>query len=195
MTTYMLAFALFQKNSYLYYTISESGRWFFLLISMVLTIIAPLISVGYLVYSKQVTSIYLDQRKERIIPMTIALAYTMGLYYMLLKMSMPPIILAIVAIGVIQVAITLLITLFWKISAHMIGIAGFGGAILAMSQLLQPVPTWVIIALFVLAGVVGSARIKQDSHTLTQVIAGWVLGFGISYFTLMIMATGTAASI
>tara|TARA_R110002050_G_scaffold221441_1_gene357255 strand:+ start:28630 stop:29205 length:576 start_codon:yes stop_codon:yes gene_type:complete len=191
----MLAFALFQKNSYLYYTISESGRWFFLLISMVLTIIAPLISVGYLVYSKQVTSIYLDQRKERIIPMTIALAYTMGLYYMLLKMSMPPIILAIVAIGVIQVAITLLITLFWKISAHMIGIAGFGGAILAMSQLLQPVPTWVIIALFVLAGVVGSARIKQDSHTLTQVIAGWVLGFGISYFTLMIMATGTAASI
>ena len=108
---------------------------------------------------------------------------------------MPPIILAIVAIGVIQVAITLLITLFWKISAHMIGIAGFGGAILAMSQLLQPVPTWVIIALFVLAGVVGSARIKQDSHTLTQVIAGWVLGFGISYFTLMIMATGTAASI
>lgn len=186
----MLAFALFQKNSYLYYTVSSSGRWFFLLVSAVLTIVSPVISVGYLVYSKQVSSIYLDQRKERIIPMTIALAYTIGLYYMMLKLSMPPIILAIIAIGVIQVAITLLITLFWKISAHMIGIAGFGGAVLAMSEVLQPVSNEIIIAFFVVAGIVGSARIKQDSHSLSQVIVGWILGFSISYFTMMYMVKG-----
>ncbi len=190
-TTYMLAYTLFQKNSYLYYTITANGRWFFLLIALVLTVIAPLISVGYLVYSKQVSSFYLDQRKERIIPMSIAAAYTLGLYYMFMKFTLPPIVLAVVGVGVIGVAITLIITLFWKISAHMMGIAGFGGVVFALSKLLQPVPTAIMVSFFLLAGFVGYARIKQDSHTLNQVLAGWFLGFIVSYEAMIFLVNGS----
>jgi len=177
----MLAFILFQKESYLYYTITPGGRWFFLMIAVLLTIVAPLISVGYLVYTKQISSFYLDKRQERIIPMTISAAYTFGLYYMFLKFSMPQVIMAIVGVGVIGVIVTLLITLFWKISAHMMGIAGFGGAILGISQSFHPINDTIIIGLFILAGLVGAARIKQDAHTLNQILLGWVLGFSISY--------------
>ena len=190
-TTYMLAFTLFQSNSYLYYTITANGRWFFLLITLVLTVVAPLISVGYLVYSKQVSSIYLDERKERIIPLSIAAAYTLGLYYMFMKFALPPVVLAVVGVGVIGISITLIITLFWKISAHMMGVAGFGGVVFALSKLLLPVSMEIMVGFFVLAGLVGYARIKQDSHTLNQVLAGWVLGFAISYLAMMYLVNGS----
>ena len=183
-TTYMLAYILFQQNSYLYYTVTPSGRWFFLGISVVLTIIAPLISVGYLVYSKQVTSFYLDNRKERIVPMAITVAYTFGLYYFLQKLSLPPILIAMVGVSIVGVATTLLITLLWKISAHMMGIAGFTGVILSLANGTIPTSSTLIILLFILSGMVGSARIKQDSHSLSQVVAGWVLGLSLSFATM-----------
>ena len=180
-TTYLLLYVLFQKNSYLFYTITPSGRVFFIAISIVLTIIAPLISLAYLVYTKQVSSFYLDHRKERIMPLLITLAYTFGLHYLLSKFSLPPIIMTVIGVSIIGVASTLIITLFWKISAHMMGVAGFTGIVLALSTLSAPSPPSVIIGLFILSGLVGAARIKQSSHTLTQVLVGWVLGISISY--------------
>lgn len=158
---------------------------FFIGITVVLTIIAPLISVGYLVYSKQVSSIYLDIRQERIIPMSIASAYTLGLYYLFSKFSMPPVIMAIIAAAVVGVVITLFITIFWKVSAHMLGIAGFSGMVLALSKILYPVSPVLIISIFIITGLVGAARIKQDAHSINQVLAGWLIGLSSSYFTIM----------
>ena len=185
--TYLLAFVLFQKDSYLYYTISSNGRWFFLLVTVLLTVVAPLISVGYLLYTKQISSIHLDNRQERIIPLTISAAYTFGLYYLFLKFSMPPIIMTVIGIGVIGVILTLLITLFWKISAHMIGVAGFNGAVLGISQTFQSVDLAVIVLLFILSGMVGTARIKLGAHSLNQVLTGWVLGLGVSYTAVIFL--------
>lgn len=188
----MLAFALYQTNSYLYYTITNSGRLFFIGITVVLTVIAPLISVGYMVYSKQVSSMYLDIRQERVIPMSIASAYTLGLYYLFSKFSMPPVITGIIGAAVVGVVITLFITIFWKISAHMMGIAGFSGMVLALSKILYPVSPIVIIGIFILTGLVGAARIKQDAHTINQVLAGWLIGLSSSYFTLMYLSNNMA---
>ena len=186
-TTYMLMFALFQTNSYLYYTITDSGRLFFIGVTVVLTIVAPLISVGYMVYAKQVSSIYLDIRQERIIPMSITGAYTLGLFYLFSKFSMPPVILAVIGAAVVGVVLTLLVTIFWKISAHMMGMAGLTGTVIALSKVLYPVsPIW-IIALFIITGLVGTARIKQDAHSINQVLAGWLLGLFSSYLTVMVL--------
>lgn len=186
-TTYLLAYVLFQKNSYLFYTITPSGRFFFIGITIALTIIAPLISVAYLVYQKQVTNFYLDNRSERIVPMAIAVAYTLGLYYLFQKFSLPPLIMSVIGVGVVGVAITLCVTLFWKISAHMMGVSGFTGAVLALSSEQLPVSPEIILSLFILIGLVGTARIKQDSHTIEQVLIGGVLGFAVSYVTVGII--------
>lgn len=186
-TTYMLAFALFQKNTYLYYTITPTGRWFFLAVAFVLTVLAPIFSIGYLLYSKQISSIEMEERKERIVPMFITGAYTFGLYYMFSNFEMPAVVMAIVGVGVIGIVVTLFITFFWKISAHMISISGFGGVVLALSEQIHPVPYWVFIGLFLLMGVVGWARLKLNAHSLFQVLAGWVIGYFISYFAMIFL--------
>ncbi|MFT6322808.1 MAG: hypothetical protein ACJAWO_000353 [Halieaceae bacterium] len=117
--------------------------------------------------------------------MSITVAYTFGLYYLLLKFSLPPLIMTIVGVSVIGVAVTLIITLFWKISAHMMGIAGFTGVVLALSYLTIPTSSTIIASLFVLSGLIGTARIKQDAHSLSQVLTGWLLGLSVSFFTTL----------
>lgn len=180
-TTAMLAFVLFQKDSYVYYTISETGRWFFILISTVLTIVAPVISVGYLVYSNQISSIHIENRNERIIPLVITAAYGFGLYYLFSQFQLPSIILAIAGVGVVGIITTLLITMFWKISAHMIGVSGFGGMVLALSNQVHPIQTWVIMGVFILMGLVGWSRLTLKAHTFWQVIVAWAVGLTIAY--------------
>lgn len=183
-TTALLVYVLFQKNSYIYYNITPSGRLIFISISVALTIIAPLISVGYLVYQKQVENFYLDNRSERILPMAIAVTYTFGLYYFLQLFNLPTPILSVVGVSVIGVALTLLITLFWKISAHMMGISGLTAVVLALSHLLTPATPQLIIGLFLLSGFVGTARLIQNSHNLSQILVGWALGFVVSFVSM-----------
>ncbi len=180
-TIAMLVFVLFQKDSYVYYTISEQGRWFFILVATVLTVVAPMVSVGYLVYSNQISSLHIENRNERIIPLVITAAYGFGLYYLFSQFQIPSIILAIAGVGVIGVITTLLITMFWKISAHMVAISGFGGMVLALSHQVHPVETWVIMVIFILMGIIGWARLRLEAHTFWQVIVAWIIGFIIAY--------------
>lgn len=185
MTTYMVAFTLFQKNSYLYYSITPKGRWFFLFITLVLTVLAPLLSIGYLYYTKFITSIHIENRKERYFPMAIMIMYTYGLYYMFSQFNLPPVLIGVISAALVGVSITLLITFFWKISAHMIGISGLGGVLLALSQQLHPIQPEVFILLFLAMGITGYARLKMNSHTLAQVFAGWVIGLPLAYFSVI----------
>ena len=183
----MMAIALFQKNSYLYYTITSSGRWFFLGVTAILTIVAPLFSIGYLLFTKQISSIEMHDRKERYMPMSIMGAYTFGLYYLFSTFNMPTIIMAIIGVSVVGVILTLFITYFWKISAHMMAFSGLTGAVLVLSQNIHPVPDMVIIGLFFITGVVGWARLKLNAHTFWQVIAGWVIGFIAATLTMLFL--------
>ncbi len=183
-STLLLAYVLFQKESYVYYSITPAGRIMFLILSILLTIGAPVSSIAYLVYKKQVENYYLYHRKERIIPMAITVAYTFGLFYILQRFNLPRPVMATMGVAVIGVASTLIITLFWKISAHMMGIAGITGVVLALSQLLVPAPLVLILLLFILTGMVGTARLIQNSHNLRQILVGWVLGFSISYVSM-----------
>lgn len=189
-TTYMLAFALWQTNSYLYYTVSAKGRLFFVGMTAVLTCIAPLISIAFLVYQKHIPDFYMEDRKDRLVPMTISAAYTFGVYYVFSNFNLPPVIMGIIGVSVIGVVTTLVITLFWKISAHMMGMAGFSGVVLALSSVLYPVSAEVIIGFFLLTGFTGYARLKLHSHSLLQVIAAWVLGYPLAYFSMLFIVNG-----
>lgn len=65
----------------------------------------------------------------------------------------------------------------WKISAHLIGATIFTGALFY----LQNETVFFLIPLLL---IISWARIKLRIHNLTQVLAGGVLGFSLTYFTL-----------
>jgi len=75
------------------------------------------------------------------------------------------------------VLITTLITIFWKISVHSIGMGGVLGILLALNFrshdmfLVWPISVWVL-----LFGVIMSSRLLINAHRPIEVYTGAVLG-------------------
>lgn len=144
----------------------------------------------YIIYKlKIISDLSLKVRRERFIPYTIALlSYTFLLVYYI-KMNMPKWFVMMVAASIAIMVIAIIITLFWKISAHMFGAGGLVGGAMAISFFVQKSnPYLMFIGLFILAGMVGTSRLILKRHTLAQVNAGFLLGFLMSFVFVWIGA-------
>ncbi len=147
---------------------------------------APALLIYYLFRSGLIGSLYLEERADRKLPYFLtalvytALTYMFGFRLSLLSESSPEI---AVILGSITVSILLVgvISLWWKISAHGVGVGGTVGALLAIvSTTGDPNLLWPGVLSVVLAGLVGSARLELNAHTLAQVLAGLSLGIAVS---------------
>ena len=103
-----------------------------LIIIAVNTIILPLSVVPLLISQKVIKSIHMDSSRERIIPLMMnCIFYYLG-FYLLNRLQVPELIKIYVLASFSVVVVTLLVSLKWKISIHMIGIGGLTGAIISL---------------------------------------------------------------
>ncbi|MDI9865748.1 hypothetical protein QM480_15495 [Flectobacillus sp. DC10W] len=87
-----------------------------------------------------------------------------------------------------SIAIVSFISLYWKISAHAVGISGTIGAILGISIHFPEAHLFITLAvLILLAGFLLSARLQLAAHTLSQIIAGVALGLAISLSATLLL--------
>jgi membrane-associated phospholipid phosphatase len=152
------------------------------------TFIIPIISLAALKYTGSVKGFFMEDRRERILPFTfISIYYLLTSYLFVTRLNFINEVL-IACLVIISGAVLLLtiITLFWKISAHAIGMGGSLGLLLAISgkfpytQLLYP-----IVILVILSGLVMTSRLYLNSHKPAQVWAGFFLGLIFSYVSLL----------
>lgn len=183
--TLLLALVFFAPIGYVYYTISTSGKLFLLSASFVLTVLAPALTVFYLLHSKQIKSVHMDSRHERILPFTVGLAYNMGMYYVLKQFGISPIISKVLIVSILGITISVVVTLVWKISAHMIGLAALQGVYYAYGLMQNHLSVPIMVGMFVFVGLVGAARLYLRAHVPSQVYAGWILGFAIGAGVLL----------
>ncbi len=144
----------------------------------IFTCVLPFINVWFLVNKGFAKDIYLRTRQERKLPYLFSVIYYVILYYFLKPINLPPVIYLMVLGTTIAAIITLLVNLRWKISAHMVGIGGVLGAVIGISERFMQNLNGTIIILFLIAGIIGFARLKLDAHTSSQVYAGFATGFG-----------------
>ena len=146
-----------------------------------ITAICPLISTLLMRRSGMVSDLTMPLRSERIPAFIITLLYY-GMCYFLLRLRLEePMILAIFMGATISVLLVLLITLRWKISAHMAGIGGLIGAMLVSMLVNGTEAPLLLCGLFVLAGALGTARLVASDHTPAQIYAGALLGCASVY--------------
>jgi membrane-associated phospholipid phosphatase len=135
-----------------------------------------------------IKSMALEKRSERLAPFAMTtLVYAFLGYLLLFRVSA-----SFHLIGVVFASIALclllvtLISMYWKISAHSVGMGGTLGFLLALyvkdgeETLFLP-----ILITLMLAGALMSARLYLNAHTLSQVGAGFLLGL-MACFTLML---------
>jgi membrane-associated phospholipid phosphatase len=154
----------------------EKGRAavFFFLTGFLLVSVAPMFLVVWLSRRGKVSDPDLPDRRERFKPYLVIT----GFYLLaLLVFRLGSASFALLAITWCYVAVTLagaFISLFWKISLHLAGIAG---PVTAMVMLLHP--WWMLLYLLLLP--LGWARCYLKKHTVSQVVAGSVLSVAITF--------------
>lgn len=160
--------------------IPAEGKKYIYLVVLLTTLVLPLAIMPILMRTKIITSYLLSERDERRIPLLlVALLYLIGAF--VLQKVDAPVILSLFLNG--SSMIVLAVAIFnwkWKISIHMAGIGGVTGMVLAISMRWMLNEQLIIAILFLMAGLTGYARLKDDDHTPAQVYVGYLVGLTIN---------------
>ena len=149
-------------------------------LAVVFTFLLPIFSVIILKKFKIVSSFYMENQKERRWPLLFALGWFYLLLRLLETLHIHYIIVTLMLGAMLILLISAIISNFWKISLHMLGIGGVLGAFLAIHTLFGG-NIFLIITLLFCAGLVGFARVNENAHSLKQVYLGFVVGVGAEF--------------
>lgn len=156
--------------------------WQIILPAVLFSFTVPALLILMLYRKRIISDLSLKIRRERFYPYLITLlSYSVMIVYYF-KMRMPVWFLMIMVASVVIMVIAILVTFTWKISAHMFGVGGLIGGSMAVSYFVERSnPYYMFMGLFIIAGLIGTSRLILRRHTLHQVIAGFLLGFLVSF--------------
>lgn len=173
---------------YTYFGVTYLQQFWLIITPVILfSFVIPAILIFMLYKIGVISDLSLKVRRERIYPYIITLLSYSVMIFFYYRMNMPPWFLMIMVSSVAIMLVAILITLKWKISAHMFGIGGLIGGAMSVSYFVEHSnPYFMFMGLFIIAGLVGTSRLILKRHTLAQVIAGFLLGFLLSFIFVWI---------
>lgn len=140
------------------------------------TCLLPVLNLLIMYKLNYVSSLLIEKRKERTFPLIMTALCYFGLFYMIYDFNIWPVIKLFVLGGGICILFAAIINLWWQISAHMIGVGGLVGALLAICYFMQMPILLSICMCLIVAGGVGFARLNLNAHTPKQVYVGFIFG-------------------
>ena len=167
-------------------TYSVKAQASILLLLFIGTFMVPSLVIYYLYRTGRLANMAMPERTDRKWPMLLTgLIYTGVTYLFAFRMNLLSdtspqlaVVLGAITLSILLVAI---ISLYWKISAHTVGIGGVLGVVLTMMAKYGDTDLFVpLVGLLALSGLVATARLQLNAHTLAQVLAGWGLGVVVS---------------
>lgn len=176
---------LFSLPTYLAYAFQFKFQLLIYAMVLITTFLMPTFSAIILFKRGAITDLYLNNRHERIVPFIVTALYFFLCYYLFTRMPVPPIITDVILGSAVAVSVALSITLFWKVSIHMIGIGGMFGMLIAVSGRLHTDITWPLIITGIIAGALGSSRLIAGKHNTIQIYTGFLIGALVEYGVLM----------
>ncbi len=148
-----------------------------ILIALIFGFILPISVFVYLRKKGKIVNDDATKKGERTLPYAIGLGLAINALILSLIFQLHSLIIALWVAYIFIQTVMLIVNLYWKISAHLIGI---GIPFATLFFLFQSDALF----LFVIPLLVGWARLTLKVHTLTQVIAGFLLGALPTYFIL-----------
>ncbi|GAA4791187.1 hypothetical protein GCM10023200_27950 [Actinomycetospora chlora] len=149
------------------------------LIGMLFTVAIPAFIVDRGVRTGRYTDHHLREREQRAVPLGLAaLSVAVGVV-VLLAAGAPRAITALQLAVLVTVGVATGITLVWKVSFHTAVVAAAAAVLTLLGG-----PWWGLSWLAV--PVVGWARLVLRAHTLAQVLAGLVVGAGVTTAVLLL---------
>ena len=162
-----------------------------LLLIFLQTFILPVFSIYCLHRFGFVNDLKMETLEDRRIPYIVTVAiYTFVATFFTMKLKQLPEVALIMTGIAFSIAAVAIISLYWKISAHAVGISGTLGALIGIVikfesyELFYPIITVILIS-----GLLIAARLHLNAHTPAQVIAGSFLGLIVSLSVVLFSGT------
>jgi len=149
-------------------------------------IVLPLASILWLIRKGKISSLEMINHKERPLPLFKTVIWMSLGYYLLQNLLFyTPILKAELLGAIFIVFIAAIISKFWKISLHLLGIGGVVGVFIAL-QIIYGDFHYLIILFTLLSGLLAVSRIKQKAHNYPQLYVGFLIGLGAELITLLV---------
>ncbi|NDB36469.1 MAG: hypothetical protein EB023_14265 [Flavobacteriia bacterium] len=164
-------------------------KWIVVALFAMFSFVAPGLSFLLLFRMKVISTIDIENRRERFYPLIITLMYSVMLYWLLLQSDPDrflPSYFSRLALSAVWVTVLFMaITKVYKVSMHTGGAGIFTGFLYAFfQQVHNPSIWWLCFALLVSGGVF-AARWYLNKHTAGQLLLGYFLAFTITVFTVV----------
>ncbi|WP_297329631.1 hypothetical protein [uncultured Bacteroides sp.] len=126
----------------------------------------------------------LAERKQRYIPFIFTITSYIFCLLMMHRLNIPWYMTGIILAALVMMIICIIVNLKWKLSEHMAGAGAVIGGLVAFSSLFGYNPVGWLCLFILVAGVLGTARIILQHHTLGEVMGGFAVGMICSLLVL-----------
>lgn len=139
-------------------------------------VIVPLSLLPYYKYRGLISSWVIEERRERIIPLLASSFFWSVTVYIILKFHVPVFIKSyVIAVAFLSITVTI-INFWWKISLHALGAGAIILLIIVISVKMQTPLTGLLVSSIISGGIIMSSRLWLNTHSTSEVWAGFMLG-------------------
>lgn len=178
-----LGFILLLNSGFYFSMLSWDAKRFVLLAVVFTSCILPVLFLAILALNPRF-NVLMPQSRDRIFPLLASSAFYYLGFLLLSKLTIVPEFKLLMLASALVLIALLVISFSWKISLHMAAIGGFSGALFALSFKNGVNPVYPLLIVILASGLVGSARLLLNKHTIWQVAAGYGVGFCILYLVM-----------
>ena len=149
------------------------------IVAILFSSVLHIIPIVYLKLKGEIKSLDIVSKEKRIMPLSFSiLIYTIG-YFLMNWMNASDISQVLMLGYIIITTIVIIITYWWKISIHALGISG---PLVILNYYFGAI----VLPFYILIPIVCVSRVILKRHTIKQVIVGAGLGIGMSVLILLV---------
>jgi len=150
------------------------------IICLMFSNIIPIITVLLLKYKNLITDLDASIKEQRILPLSLGVLYSSIGFITLKFFNANHIVQGLMFCYMTNTIITIVITKYWKISIHALGVTAPIAALYIFGY------NHIILMLFI-TFLVGISRIILKAHSIKQVLVGSFLGFILTYIQISLL--------
>lgn len=167
---------IFQSGSSFMLQIPYEAKRLILIIVAINTLALPILVLPIFRKMNIIKSLQMESHRERILPIMFTLIPYIFSFYFLKRLPIFNEISLFMLGASFAVLASLVISIWWKVSIHMIGIGGLAGLTFALMFNMNFSSVSYLIISILLAGIVGWARLNLNTHNPSQVYVGFAVG-------------------
>lgn len=162
-------------------------QWLLLGLVFTTTFVLPALMIWLMLKAGLIGSLSMKRREERMGPVLVTALFFYLTYYIARKMDIAPEFYVYMLGATLLAIVSLLITIYWKISLHMVAAGGSTAAFAEYALLSGSPMSGALIACLIISGMIGFARLRVAAHKPGEVYAGYILGFGLIWAVYLLI--------